>query len=262
MQNALKPIFGLLLFLWLIAGCAAPTHNPDPFENINRSIFAFNDGIDKTLIRPIAKGYQTIVPSPVTTGVSNFFSNLGDIVVIANDLLQFKFKQAASDTSRLFINSTIGLVGIIDVASELNLPKHDEDFGQTLGYWGVNSGPYIVLPLWGPSSARDIVGLGADTLLDPLFYYAGTQAEAQALAPYVVKGVDERANLLGAERILQAAALDKYSYLRDAYLSRREYLVSDGINPKEDGFDDDELFDDEDLFEDEELFEEDATIVE
>ncbi|TGO03541.1 hypothetical protein PN36_04920 [Candidatus Thiomargarita nelsonii] len=251
-----KLLFGQLLLLWVVSGCATTTHNADPLEPFNRAIFIFNDGLDKTMLKPLANVYQTIVPKPVNKGVSNFFSNLGDVVVIANDLLQFKFKQAASDTGRVLVNSTVGLVGFIDVATKLNLPKHDEDFGQTLGYWGVGNGPYLVLPLFGPSSIRDGLGRGADSFLDPLFYYTASQVDASALAPYVLKGVDERAGLLELETVLEAAALDEYSYMRDAYLARREYLVYDGNPPQQDEgiFDDDEgLFDDdEDLFDDDE----------
>ncbi len=250
-----KLLLGQLLLLWVISGCATTTHNADPLEPFNRAIFVFNDGLDKTMLKPLANVYKTIVPKPVNKGVSNFFSNLGDVVVIANDLLQFKFKQAASDTGRVLVNSTVGLLGFIDVATKLNLPKHDEDFGQTLGYWGVGNGPYLVLPLFGPSSIRDGLGQGADTFLDPLFYYTASQVDASALAPYVLKGVDDRAGLLELETVLDAAALDEYSYMRDAYLARREYLVYDGNPPQqdEDIFDDDEgLFDeDEDLFDEE-----------
>jgi phospholipid-binding lipoprotein MlaA len=259
MQNAnyYKLLLGQLLLLWVVSGCATTTTaNPDPFESFNRAVFAFNDGLDKTMVKPLAKVYQTIVPPPVDKGVSNFFSNLDDVVVIANDLLQFKFKQAASDTGRVLLNSTVGLLGFVDVASKFNLPKHDEDFGQTLGYWGIGSGPYLVLPILGPSSGRDALGQGADAFLDPLSYYAGSDFDVEALAPYAVKGIDGRADLLEAEKILDEAALDKYSYMRDAYLARREYLVYDGnppSPPEEDGLfdgDDDELFDD---LEDDEL---------
>ncbi len=244
-------VFGLLLLSWVVSGCATTTHNPDPLEKLNRGVYAFNDGLDKTMLKPAAEVYETIVPEPVDSGVSNFFSNLGDIVVVVNDLLQFKFKQAASDSGRFLINSTVGLLGFVDVASELGLPKHNEDFGQTLGYWGVGSGPYLVLPFFGPSSVRDTVGLGGDTLLDPFFYYyTGTHAGTHALAPYVVKGIDQRAKLLGAEKVLQVAALDEYSYVRDAYLSRREYLVYDGTPPEKEEFDED-FFDEDDLFDEE-----------
>jgi phospholipid-binding lipoprotein MlaA len=256
-----KSVLGLALFFWLISGCAtAPANkNPDPLEKFNRGVYAFNESVDKLLLKPVAETYKTIVPEPVDQGVSNFFSNIDDIVVVANDLFQFKFKQAASDSGRFLLNSTVGLLGIFDVASELGLFKHEEDFGQTLGYWGVESGPYLVLPFLGPSSTRDAVGLGTDSLFDPLFYAGSQTFDPTYAAPYVVKGVDTRADLLGVERILQVAALDQYSYIRDAYLARREYLVHDGNPPEEEieeSFDeDDDLFDDleegeDDLFDD------------
>jgi len=262
MQNLsyYQSIFSVMLLSWVISGCATPpTHNPDPFENFNRGVFAFNEGVDQVVVKPVAETYKGIVPDPVDRGVTNFFSNLDDIVVIANDLLQFKFKQAASDSGRFFINSTVGLLGFIDVGTELGLSKHNEDFGQTLGYWGLNSGPYLVLPFLGFSSTRDVVGLGTDLLLDPTFYYAAsiTSGTGQAiLAGEAIKGVDARADALELEEVLQTAALDKYSYIRDAYLARREYLVYDGNPPLEDDdlFDDDE---DDDLFDDDELAGED-----
>jgi len=251
MRNVIgyKSILGLILLSWLVAGCATPPTKQDPLEKFNRNVYAFNDGIDKMLVKPVAETYKTIVPEPVDYGVSNFFSNINDMVVVANDLLQFKFKQAASDTGRFLLNSTVGLLGIFDVASELGLHKHQEDFGQTLGYWGINSGPYLVLPFLGPSTTRDALGLGADSLFDPLFYAGAQSFDPTYVAPYVVKGVDMRADLLGAERILQVAALDEYSYIRDAYLARREYLVNDGNTSqkeeKDNAFDDeDNLFDD------------------
>ncbi len=252
-----KSVLGSLLLSWVVSGCATPpTHNPDPFEKFNRGVFAFNDGVDQMVIKPIAKTYKTIVPSPIDNGVTNFFSNIDDIVVVVNDLFQLKFKQAASDTGRLLINSTVGLLGFIDVATDIGLPKHDEDFGQTLGYWGVNSGPYIVLPILGPSSARDAVGVGTDLLFDPTFYYAAsptTEAGQAILAGGAVRGVDKRADLLGLEKVLQTAALDKYAYFRDAYLARREYLVYDGDPPQTD---EEGLFDDDG--EEEELFGDDG----
>jgi phospholipid-binding lipoprotein MlaA len=252
-----KSVLGSLLLSWVVSGCATPpTHNYDPFEKFNRGVFAFNDGVDQMVIKPIAKAYKTIVPSPIDNGVTNFFSNIDDIVVVVNGLFQLKFKQAASDTGRLLINSTVGLLGFIDVATDIGLPKHDEDFGQTLGYWGVNSGPYIVLPILGPSSARDAVGLGTDLLFDPTFYYAAsptTEAGQAILAGGAVRGVDKRADLLGLEKVLETAALDKYAYFRDAYLARREYLVYDGDPPQTD---EEGLFDDDD--EEEELFGDDG----
>ncbi|HIE00243.1 MAG TPA: VacJ family lipoprotein [Thiotrichaceae bacterium] len=259
MRNACyyKSVLGLLLGAWIFSGCAttASTHESDPFESFNRSIFAFNEGVDKAILKPVAKGYKAVTPKPVNKGVTNFFSNLDDVIVIANDLLQFKFKQAASDTGRVLLNSTVGLLGLIDVASEFELPKHNEDFGQTLGYWGVGSGPYLVLPFLGPNSARDTVGLGVDVFLDPRFYYTGSPSGLTSdhviYASEAVKKVDMRADFLELEKVTEVAALDKYSYYRGAYLSRRDYLVYDGNPPRDENLDD--LFDDED----EEDFDED-----
>ncbi len=259
-----KFICGLLL-VFLISGCTSFTvvrseTNSDPFEPFNRGVFAFNDGVDKTMLKPVAEIYDTLIPDSVDKGITNFFNNLDDIIVIANDLLQFKFKQAGSDTGRFLVNSTIGIIGFIDVATKMGLDKHHEDFGQTLGYWGIKSGPYLVLPLFGPSSVRDTFGLGADVFLDPRFYYAGVGGVTEAnhvLASEAVKQLDVRADLLSSERVLQAAALDKYSYLRDAYFARREYLIYDGNPPLlEDNFEieddvDDSFLEDDLLLEEE-----------
>lgn len=250
----------LLLGLVSSGGCATtPQYEQDPFENFNRGVFAFNEGVDKLLLKPVAETYKAIMPDPVDQGVSNFFSNLNDMIVISNDVLQFKFKQAASDTGRFLVNSTVGLLGVFDIATHFGMPKHDEDFGQTLGYWGVGSGPYLILPFFGPSTVRDTIGLSVDILLDPRVYYASSQGNNTRnffIGTNVIRGIDARADLLDMEKVLQVAALDKYSYLRDAYLARREYLIYDGNPPKkkqqEESFDEEDLFDDLDLEEEEE----------
>jgi phospholipid-binding lipoprotein MlaA len=175
----------------------------------------------------VAQGYDTITPKVVRTGINNFFSNLDDVLVTFNDLLQFKFKQAASDGSRVLFNTTFGLLGFIHVTDRLE--KHNEDFGQTLGYWGVPSGPYIVLPFFGPSSARDGVGLAGDG-------YTGVVTNLQDVPTrntlYVTDKINLRANLLEAEKTLDDAA-DRYSFMRDFYLARRQNLVYDGDPPRE-----------------------------
>jgi phospholipid-binding lipoprotein MlaA len=205
-----------------------PNANPkDPYEGFNRSVFKFNESLDKHILKPVAQGYDTITPKVVRTGINNFFSNLDDVLVTFNDLLQFKFKQAASDGSRVLFNTTFGLLGFIHVTDRLE--KHNEDFGQTLGYWGVPSGPYIVLPFFGPSSARDGVGLAGDG-------YTGVVTNLQDVPTrntlYVTDKINLRANLLEAEKTLDDAA-DRYSFMRDFYLARRQNLVYDGDPPRE-----------------------------
>ena len=219
-----------------LTGCATTQHQSnvnDPLEGYNRVMHSFNDTVDKAVIKPIAQGYDFIMPAPISTGVSNFFSNLNEITVIANDVLQFKFTQALDDTSRFAINSTLGIVGFMDVASDFGYRKNNEDFGQTLGSWGVGPGPYLVLPFLGPRDIRDTVGLVGDYYTDPMTYVkpSGTRDPARIL--WVVDG---RANLLKAEKVLEEAAIDEYVYVRDAYLQRRQSLVYDG-NPPEEEFD-------------------------
>ncbi len=245
-----------LLLSWLVSGCATTTPS-DPFEKFNRGVFAINDGIDKIMVKPVAEFYKQVVPTRVDKGVSNFFGNLDNIFVIVNDLFQFKFKQATSDTARFLLNSSVGVLGLFDIASKMGFEKNYEDFGQTLGYWGIGSGPYIMLPIFGPSSLRDTVGWAGDILLSPDYYYGNSSDKFANYTIYsttAVEVVDKRADLLGLEKILQTAALDKYSYIRDAYLAQRKYLVYDGKPPEEKAvFEEDDIFDeDEDEDEDEE----------
>ena len=251
MLNAIhyNQILGILLLVsGFISGCASYPHHPDPLEKFNRSVFAFNESVDQAMLKPVAKAYKAITPAAVDKGITNFFNNLNDFIVVGNDLLQFKLKQTVTDTGRLLLNSTLGLVGFVDVATELGLPKHEEDFGQTLGYWGLKSGPYIMLPFFGPSSVRDVIGKGVDIFLDPRVYYAhyqGGNARDFVVSTNVISAADTRADLLDREKILQTAALDKYSYIRDAYLARRQYLVYDGNPPsQEQAVDEGDLFDD------------------
>jgi len=239
-DKVLKNPLSILIILATLSGCAT-LENPDPLESFNRHVFTFNEDMDKMVAKPIAETYDAVVPEPVDQGVTNFFSNLNDIVVIANDVLQLKFKQAASDTGRFLVNSTIGILGVFDVATDWGMPKHNEDFGQTLGYWGVDSGAYIVLPFLGPSTLRDATGRGVDLFLDPRTY-AGDATGVQ-LGTEALNLVDQRADLLDAEEVLDAAALDNYTYIRDAYLQRRKYLVHDGQLPEEKDLEGD-LFDD------------------
>lgn len=227
----------LLLASLALGGCASPSHNPkDPFESFNRGVYQFNDALDKAVVKPAAKGYDAVMPAPGKMMISNFFSNLDDVSVAINNLLQFKLVRAASDGGRVLVNSTIGLFGLVDVASQVGLEKHNEDFGQTLGYWGVGSGPYLVIPLFGPSSIRDGVGLYADTRSDVLTRVSHVDARNQL---YATNLLNKRAGLLDQEKVLDEAMIDGYSFIRDAYLQRRRSLIYDGSPPRE-KFDDDE----------------------
>lgn len=217
-----------------LSGCASVDEldqDPrDPFEGLNRVVYRFNEGLDKVLMKPVAQGYQAIVPVPVDKGVTNFFGNLDDIGSAVNNLLQFKFGRAVSDVGRVLVNTTVGAAGFMDVASNLDIPKYGEDFGQTLGVWGVGDGPFLVLPVIGPSSARDAVGLVADWYLDPVTYVEGNEVR------WSIQGlelVDKRADLLGTSRVLQQATWDPYAFLRDAYLQKRRNVVYDGNPPPE-----------------------------
>ncbi|MDX8386060.1 MAG: VacJ family lipoprotein [Gallionella sp.] len=227
----------LLLAVLLLSGCAG-THNPDdPLESFNRGVYKFNGVADKAVMKPVAKAYDFAMPQLGKVMVNNFISNLDDFVVTLNDLLQLKFSQAASDGSRFLINSTFGLGGLFNVASRLE--KHHEDFGQTLGYWGVGSGPYLVLPFLGPSSFRDTAGRYVDAVTDIPSKIEDIPTRNKY---YVGSFIHRRSNLLDAGKVLDVAALDKYQMLRDSYLMRRKSLVYDGDPPRVryDDFDDDE----------------------
>ncbi len=239
---------GLALILTLTAGCASvpgPKDPRDPFEGFNRSMYKFNDAIDRGFLKPVAKGYQAITPDAVDKGVTNVFSNLGDVWVIANDLLQFKFGQALSDTGRFLINSTIGIYGIFDVATHIGLKKHNEDFGQTLGHWGVGPGPYLVLPILGPSTVRDTTGLVVETTQWNKYDEVADDNDEENLLIFI-DTIDRRADLLSASRVLDKVALDPYIFLRESYLQKRAALVRDGKPPEEDPLNDDDLFEDDD----------------
>ncbi len=220
------------------SGCATvdPDYRDprDPFESFNRAMYRFNDGLDRAILKPIARGYVAITPAPVDRAVTNFFSNLDDVGSAANNLLQFKLNRAMSDVGRVLVNSTVGILGFVDVASNMNLPKYGEDFGQTLGAWGMGSGPYIVLPIVGPSSGRDLVGFVVDWYTDPITYIENDDI---AWGLRGLRLIDRRADLLSASRILDQAALDPYVFVRDAYLQKRQSDVHDGNPPPEEFFD-------------------------
>jgi len=224
-----KPaVFAAALFLSL-AGCAT-TDPRDPLEPLNRSIYHFNDAVDKAVVKPVAQGYKKVLPQPVRTAVTNFFSNIDDMLIALNNLLQFKFRDAASDVARVAFNTTFGIAGLFDVATSFGLEKHNEDFGQTLGYWGIGDGPFLMLPLLGPSNLRDAIGLAAYYRLDPVLNldHVPTRNTLSAL-----RFIDRRARLLDAEKVLDEAALDPYTFLRDAYIQHRRSLVYDGNPPRE-----------------------------
>jgi phospholipid-binding lipoprotein MlaA len=229
----------VLAFLALcLAGCAGFNKNPrDPLEPMNRKVNEFNQGVDSLVLKPAATVYKRATPPLLRTGVANFFGNLGDAWSFVNSALQFKFHDAAENILRFNVNTFFGLGGILDIASEMNIERHKEDFGQTLGRWGVPAGPYIVLPLLGPSTLRDALAIPINRQADPL-HWTGSVGTESAL--YLLRAVDVRANLLRVGGVIDDAALDKYSFTRDAYLQRRRAEIveindSDGAEPKADG---------------------------
>ena len=220
-----------------VSGCATQA-NKDPLESMNRGIYKFNDTADKAVIKPIAGAYKAVLPSPIRTGIHNFFSNQGTVTSLINNLLQFVFSKAMDNAGRLVINSTVGLGGLVDVASMDNVPKHNADFGQTLGKWGVGSGAYIVLPFIGPSTLRDTAGLAVDTVyLDPIQLLDEARARNQLR---LVKFIDLRAQYLPASDLIDDAALDPYIFMRDAYLQRRAIAIHGDVPVHDDDFDDDD----------------------
>lgn len=246
-MDTLVRIFIFMLGFGLVTGCTTlegPKNPDDPFESFNRSMYTFNEKLDEYALKPIAEGYQAITPDPVDTGITNFFNNIGDVLTLINDLLQLKLDHAAKTSARIVFNTTIGLFGIMDVATDFGLERHEEDFGQTLGYWGVDSGPYLVLPFFGPSSVRDGLGFAADvTELDLVYDDMSLEHEVGLLS---LKYIDKRADLLKAKDIVDETAPDPYAFIRDAWKQRRKNQVHDGSPPEENI---DELFED-DLFTD------------
>jgi phospholipid-binding lipoprotein MlaA len=214
-----------------VAGCASTGGNPaDPLEPLNRAMFGFNEKVDNAVLKPVAQGYRAVTPQMVRTGVTNFFSNLEDLWISANNLMQGKVEWGLGDLLRFTFNSSFGLLGVIDVASDMGLEKHNEDFGQTLGRWGVGSGAYLVLPLLGPSTVRD----GAARVVD----WQGDVVSNLSNVPtrntlYTTRVVSDRSNLFDATNLLDEAALDKYTFVRDSWLQRRRSLVYDGSPPRE-----------------------------
>ena len=211
----------------VLSGCATTSGSnaDDPLEGFNRTMFDFNDGLDRIALKPVATAYQNVLPTVVQTGVNNFFGNIGDVWTMVNNFLQGKAEQGFSDVMRVTFNTTFGLAGLIDIASEAGIPKHKEDFGQTLGKWGVGSGPYVVLPLFGPSTVRDTAALPIDWTGDLLTHVYPVDVRNTSAA---IRLVDQRATALNATNLLEEIALDRYTFIRGAYLQRRESQVNDG----------------------------------
>ena len=221
-----------LLSLTLLGGCASTQNPRDPLEPLNRAVYTINDGLDKVIMKPVATAYQAVLPQFVRAGVTNFFNNLYDILTALNNLLQGKLADAASDAGRIAVNTTVGILGLIDVGTEIGLEKHREDFGQTLGRWGLGSGAYLQIPFFGPSSIRDGVGQFVDFKVDPIRWLWRNDVPVRN-SLWGLYYINLRANLLDSTKILEEAALDPYEFQRDAYLQRRRNLVYDGNPPRE-----------------------------
>ena len=216
--------------LGALSGCATTADDPkDPYEGFNRAMFSVNEGLD-VVVKPIAQGYDAAAPLPAKVGIGNFFGNLWDVLTAVNNLLQGKGSEGMSDIGRVLVNSTIGIGGIFDVASEMGMDKHAEDFGQTLGKWGVDAGPYFYWPIIGPRTTRDTFGWVVDSYMDPLWYFEGVPLRNSLVG---LRFVDLRASLLPTDKIVDEAAFDKYTYIRDAYLQNRVSEINDGNSPIE-----------------------------
>ena len=216
----------------VMGGCATTGGSDprDPWEGLNRKTFEFNDQLDKAVLKPVARGYEKVVPGFAREGVSNFFNNVEDVATSLNNLLQGKVAEGASDAGRVVVNSVFGIFGLWDIATPLGLEKHYEDFGQTLGVWGVQPGPYFVIPLLGPSTARDAPA----KLVDPQWYYPKLlKNDGLYWTLWGLDKIQERAQLLKSENVLEQAALDRYTFIRDAWLQRRRSQVYDGHPPPE-----------------------------
>lgn len=229
------PSLACVLILGGLAACAtteggnAGNDAKDPYENFNRAMFAVNEGID-TVVKPVAQAYDTAAPLPVKAATGNFFGNISDIWTALNNLLQGKPDQAFSDIGRVLVNTTVGIGGVFDVASEMGLEKHSEDLGQTLGKWGVSDGPYFFWPIIGPRTMRDTVGWGVDVSTDPVWRLNNVPVRNSLVG---IRFIDTRAGLLAADKVVEEAAFDKYTYIRDAYLQHRRNEIYDGNWPRE-----------------------------
>ncbi|WP_426073967.1 MlaA family lipoprotein [Janthinobacterium sp. DSP2-3-3] len=230
-QGSLVRISLALAIAASVSACATGTNPRDPLEGYNRAMFKFNDTVDQVALKPVATAYKKVTPSFMQTGVGNFFGNLSDVWSAVNNLLQGKGEAGLQDVVRVSMNSTFGLLGLIDIASQAGIPKHSEDFGQTLGWYGVQPGPYVMLPLLGPSTVRDTVALPLDITGDPWRYK--DPASVRNIGT-VTRVVDKRAALLDATNLMEAAALDRYEFIRDGFLQARESKVFDGDTDRRD----------------------------
>lgn len=225
--------------LFVLSGCATKAssdNSRDPFEGFNRAMFTFNDTLDEAAIKPAAVGYKNILPSFVQTGIGNFFGNIGDVWTAANNLLQGRTGDGLSDIMRVALNTVFGLAGLVDIGSEAGLTKHKEDFGQTLGVWGFSPGPYVVLPVYGSFTLRDTLAFPLDFLADPWGYVAPVYVRNIGSG---VRLVDKRAVVLDASNLIEEAALDKYIFVRDAFLQRRQGQINQGERPYESFYEED-----------------------
>ena len=230
----IRRVLGVALtaaFIGGLTGCASTANNPkDPYEGFNRAMFSVNEGID-VVAKPLAQGYDAAAPLPVKAGIGNFFGNIYDVWTAVNNLLQGKGGDAMSDLGRVLINTTVGIGGVFDVASEMGLEKHAEDFGQTLAVWGVPEGDYLYWPLIGPRTTRDTFGWMVDAAADPVWRVDDVALRNSLVG---VRFIDLRASLLPTDKVVEQAAFDKYNYIRDAYLQNRRSAVRDG-NPEKEG---------------------------
>jgi phospholipid-binding lipoprotein MlaA len=228
-RKSVVPMAAIVAAICITSGTAHAQVN-DPFEPMNRAIFSFNDALDRNVLRPVAEGYVKVVPSLIRRGVSNVFGNISDAFSAINNALQGKREPLGNDLGRVLVNTTFGIGGIFDIASEGGIEKYNEDFGQTLGWWGLGPGPYLVIPILGPSNIRDATGLAVHAYVDPINQI---QPDGAMWGVIGLRAIDTRASLLGTEDLVTGAALDKYTFIRSAYLQRRKNLVYDGKPPKD-----------------------------
>jgi phospholipid-binding lipoprotein MlaA len=228
-KRLLLAVFATVI-LGSLTGCATTANNPkDPYEGFNRAMFSVNEGID-VVVKPVAQGYDTVTPRLVKAGVGNFFGNIADVWTALNNFLQGKGVAGVSDFGRVLVNTTFGIAGLFDVASEMGFEKHSEDFGQTLGVWGVGDGSYLFWPVLGPRTMRDTFGVAVDIYADPVPRIDNIPVRNTLMG---VRFIDTRAALLPADKVVEEAAFDKYSYIRDAYLQNRRSVIYDGNPPAE-----------------------------